>query len=191
MRYQGFIFDLDGTLVDSALDFPALHAELGLPLDQPILEAVAQWEPKKQVWAHEIIHRHELRGAEVSVMIPGVAEFLSDIHRRGLPRAIFTRNSKRVALATVAKHGLDFSVVISRDDAPPKPLPDGLHVIRREFQLPVEKILYVGDYLFDLQAGRAAQMPTALYLPNEPDFSTHGASFQFTHYEELRAHCLG
>lgn len=185
MSYQGFIFDLDGTLVDSALDFPALNAELGLEADEPILESIARWDLQKQIWGHEIVHKHELRGAEVSVMMPGVLDFLQILEKNRKPKAIFTRNSRKVALATLAKHGLNFPLVVTRDDAPPKPLPDGLHLIQRNFGIPAEKILYVGDYLFDLQAGRAAQMPTALYLPNAPDFSTEGASFHFSHFREL------
>ena len=35
-----FIFDMDGTLVDSALDFDAMRQELGFPKDAPILEHI-------------------------------------------------------------------------------------------------------------------------------------------------------
>lgn len=185
MKYQAFIFDLDGTLVDSALDFQALRLELGLSPNDPILESIAEWTEERRAWAHDVIHQHERRGAEVSTLMPGVAEFLTLIASRQKPVALFTRNSREVALATLQKHGLEFSLVISRDDAPAKPKPDGLHVIAETLGLSPSEILFVGDYLYDLQAGQAAQMPTALYLCEPADFDAEGAVFQFGHFDEL------
>ena len=39
MKIHGVVFDLDGTLVDSALDFAAMRRDMQLPAGQPILEA--------------------------------------------------------------------------------------------------------------------------------------------------------
>lgn len=185
MKYQAFIFDLDGTLVDSALDFQALRAELGLGPNDPILESIAPWSDQRRAEAHAVIHRHELRGCEVSTLIPGVTEFLKLLAARKKPAALFTRNSREVALTTMRKHSLDFELVVSRDDAPAKPKPDGLHVIAKTWGLPPSEILFVGDYLYDLQAGQAAQMPTALYLTQPADFDAAGAVFQFGHFDDL------
>jgi phosphoglycolate phosphatase-like HAD superfamily hydrolase len=45
-RHKGVIFDLDGTLADSRLDFARLRADLGLPPPTPILEALATPMPE-------------------------------------------------------------------------------------------------------------------------------------------------
>ena len=42
---RGFIFDLDGTLVDSRLDFEAIRRDMGLPSRTPILEALERIAP--------------------------------------------------------------------------------------------------------------------------------------------------
>jgi len=39
---RGIIFDLDGTLADSQLDFDAMRREMELPLGLPILEALTR-----------------------------------------------------------------------------------------------------------------------------------------------------
>ncbi len=184
-QYQAYIFDLDGTLVDSALDFNAIRRDLGIELDAPILEAIEDWEPVRKKRALEIIHQHENKGAEASVMIPGVLDFLKVLKEQNKPTAVFTRNSKKVTELTLKKHALEFSMVVTRDDAPAKPDPSGLHAIAKNWNLKNSEILYVGDYHYDLLAGRAAQMPTALYLNTPADFDTSGAIWSFVDYQEL------
>lgn len=183
--FQGFIFDLDGTLVDSKLDFAALARRLEISVGSPILEVVATWPSDRQTWAMNVIHDFEAAGAEASVPIPGAFEFLQTLRQRSVPTALFTRNSKAVMQRTLAKHQLEFSICLAREDGPPKPKPDGLQLIQAHWRIPHEKILYVGDYLYDLQAGVAASMPTAVYAPETPDFPTDGAFLLFQNYSEL------
>ncbi len=186
MKFKGFVFDLDGTLVDSKLDFDRLRLDLGLSEQAPILEAVEAWSPEKQRWAHQIIDEHELAGAAASLVYPGVREFLQSLSDRKIPSAVFTRNSRRATEITLTKHDLQFPHVITRNDAPAKPNPTGLLQIAKHFQLAPAEILYVGDYVYDLKAGLAAQIPTALYLSQSPvDFDTSGAHFIFSDYLEL------
>ena len=47
-------------------------------------------------------------------------------------------------------------------------------------------MLFIGDYIYDLQAGLAAGVPTALYLPAPADFDTTGAAFHFESFESLK-----
>jgi HAD superfamily hydrolase (TIGR01509 family) len=185
MKFKGFIFDLDGTLVDSALDFSALRAKLGLPEGAAILESIQHWEREKQIWANEIVLAFEKEGAEASKLMPGASEFIHFLEQKKIPKAVFTRNAKEIALATLERHNLPFSLLIAREDAPPKPLPDGLHLIQKKFGLHKKEILFVGDFAYDLMAGLAAEIPTALYLPKAADFSTEGAYLQFSCFTEL------
>lgn len=186
MLFKGFIFDLDGTLVDSKLNFEKLRFELDIKPNAPILEEIQTWSIEKQQWAHSIINAHELSGAEISELYPGVRDFLQLLTVAQIPSAIFTRNSKMATELTLNKHSLIFKEVITRNDAPPKPHPAGLLQIAKNFRLANHEILYVGDYLYDLKAGLAAQMPTALYIPKAcADFETAGAHFIFSDFNEL------
>lgn len=189
MGFKAFVFDLDGTLIDSQLNFENLRAELGLEPGSPILEALAEWPPEKQAWAHQIVDQHEMNGVVLSQLYPGVNEFLKLLAERNIPAALFTRNSRKATQAAIERHKFQFAAVITRDDAPPKPNPAGLLQIAQQFGLSPSEILFIGDYLFDLKAGSAAQMPTAIFASSPVDFDIEGAHFLFQTFLELHAYC--
>ena len=58
--------------------------------------------------------------------------------------------------------GLTFDLVLAREDAPYKPSPEGLWQICAAWGMTPAEVLMVGDYLYDLQAGRSAGTRTAL-----------------------------
>lgn len=187
MNYKAFIFDMDGTLVDSQLDFYQLRRKLGIEPHKPLLEEVATWSKSKQEQAHKIIDECEMTGAHNSTLYSGVEDFLSTLKKHHVPTALFTRNSRRATDVTLQKHQLSFDAVITREDAPPKPEPHGLLLISQLLNISHTQALYIGDYLYDLQAGQAADIPTALYIPTPPtDFDTSGAHFTFTCFHQLR-----
>ncbi|HWC88195.1 MAG TPA: HAD hydrolase-like protein, partial [Pirellulales bacterium] len=57
-----------------------------------------------------------------------------------------------------------FEIVWGREDGPVKPDPAAIAQICRTWQLPPERVAIIGDYRFDLEAGRAAGVHTVLYL---------------------------
>lgn len=170
---RGMIFDLDGTLVDSRLDFPTIKRDLGLPADKAILEALAEIPPgshKDHLLAR--LRSHELRGAESATLFPGVRETLTFLQERAIPTAVLTRNSRECTMLMLERLNLSFSQVLTREDAPPKPDPSGLRWIAQRWQLDPCCLAFCGDFLFDLQAGRAAGMTTILFAPGElPTFA--------------------
>lgn len=182
---RGIVFDLDGTLLDTGLDFPAMRRDLGLPAEMPILEALAELAPGEHFdrqWA--IVREHELAGARRAVVYDGVLEFLAELHRRNISQAILTRNSRESAELALAQLDWRFSQVLTREDAPPKPDPSGLLEICRRWQLAPEHVAFCGDYLFDLEAGRRAGMTTILYCPGElPSFADQ-ADHVLRHYSD-------
>lgn len=168
---RGAIFDLDGTLVDSRLDFAAMRRDLAFDPGAPILEAIAQiGDATERRRLEAIVHAHECAGADRATPYPGAHELLAALAARGIPVAIFTRNSREITLRTLARAGLDVPLVVSREDAPPKPDPAGLFLILKRWGLAPHEALFIGDYLFDLEAGRRAGVPTVLFAPIEPDF---------------------
>lgn len=162
---DGIIFDLDGTLLDSALDFDLMRFEMRLPPGRPILESLAELPAAELPRCHQILHRHELAGADRAVPLPGVVEFLADLQGRGLRRAIVTRNSRSVTQAMLAKLPVSFDPVITREDGPVKPDPWAIQSICQSWQVPAAKVVMIGDYWFDIACGRAAGARTALYAP--------------------------
>lgn len=171
---RGIIFDLDGTLVDSRLDFDAMRRDMGLPVGIPILEALESVpDGAARDRMLQIMHDHEVRGADASTLIDGVVEFLSHIEQLGIVSAVLTRNSRPSALRTLQRWNLSFSQVVTREDAPPKPDPAGVRLIADRWQIPSHQIVVVGDYLFDLQAGRKAGSRCVLFAQGEcPAFAS-------------------
>ena len=171
---KGVIFDLDGTLADTKLDFEAMRRDLGFPEEAPILERIAQMEREEdRRRSFEILDRHELQGASIAVPMPGATELVTAIAARGLPMAIFTRNSRQAAAITMERMKFPgFSHVIAREDAArPKPHPDGLLMICEKWGTKPAECIYVGDWHFDIRAGRAAGMKTVLYTDENPSFA--------------------
>jgi len=178
------IFDLDGTLVDSRLDFAAMRRDLGIAPGTPILEAIAGWEPAARAEAEAIILRHEHAGADCAMLMPGVRAFWERLGSSGVKRGVFTRNARAVADRTLARLALAAEMVVAREDAPAKPDPAGLGLICAVFGCAIGDAVFVGDYLYDLDAGRRAGMRTLLYCPVAPDFETDGAE-TFASFDEL------
>ena len=184
-QVRGIIFDLDGTLVDSRLDFDAMRHEMGLPAGVPILEGLANI-PDGQVRDRmlEVLRTHELRGADESVLFEGVLEFLSHVNHVGISTAVLTRNSRETTERTLNRWGLSFSQIVTREDAPPKPDPAGVRLIARRWGLPTHQIIVIGDYLFDLQADRRAGMRSVLFAPNETPTFANEADFILRDFRE-------
>ncbi len=185
MRLRGIIFDLDGTLIDSQLDFAAIRCDLGLEDGELILEAMdAMPDGSRKDESLAILQQHELRGAECAKLMPGVANFLSELKRRSVLVAVLTRNSAETTELSLQRLGLEFSQVLTRDDVPAKPDPTGALRICETWQFAPDEVLLIGDFLFDLQAGRNAGIRTILYAPGEIPVYADEADFTLRHFDD-------
>ena len=163
MPIRGAIFDMDGTLVDSSLDFDEMRRAMGLVGGLPLLEAIAQAnaDDAERCWA--ILHEHERQGARRATLYPGVREFLDTLAERGRRRAVFTRNSRLSTAVTLERLQLDFDPVVCREDGPAKPHPAAIWKICETWGFRPNECAMIGDYRFDIEAGRRAGTHTVLF----------------------------
>jgi HAD superfamily hydrolase (TIGR01509 family) len=164
---RAVIFDLDGTLADSALDFDAIRAEIGLQPGLPILEQLVGADAPTLARAEEILRRHERDAIAGARLTDGCAELVARLGARRVPIGILTRNIREVVETFARAFGFAFDAIYTREDGPPKPSPAGVHWLCGRLGVPPAETLAVGDYKFDILAGRRAGCRTAL-LRREP-----------------------
>ena len=183
LRFKAYFFDLDGTLVDSKLDFDQMREAIGIPQNEPILEYLEKHpDPEFVKRGHELVRHFELIGAQCATWIPGAKELLIELNKSKIPTAILTRNSREVAQLTIDSLEIPITHFLTRDDCLPKPHPEGLHLLAKRFSLPTSDTIYIGDYLFDLQTAKAAGATAALY--------TAGTQSPFANDADLVIECF-
>jgi HAD superfamily hydrolase (TIGR01509 family) len=161
---RAVIFDLDGTLADSVLDFDAIRAEIGLRPGLPILEQLEDASPDERHRAEAIMRRHERAAIAGATLTDGCADLLAHLADMEIPTAILTRNVREVVDSFARAFDLRFRAVYTREDGPPKPSPAGVLKLCTELGVSPPETLTVGDYKFDVLAGRNAGSRTALLL---------------------------
>lgn len=164
---------MDGTLTESLHDFPAISRTLGLPPDEPILEALDRLPPDELARCQQQLTEIEIEIAHQATPQPGAHALLSDLTAQGKRIGILTRNTKPIAHITLAACGLDHffdpADVLGRSCCSPKPQPDGILKLLSTWSLTPTDAVMTGDHKFDLLAGRNAKA-AAVYLDPEGTF---------------------
>jgi phosphoglycolate phosphatase len=180
---QCVLFDLDGTLVDTAPDLGGaanrVRADLGMPplpiaqyrpvasagargllgVALGIAEGDADWPQRRDAFLEH--YRGHL--ADESALFPGMAELLAMLERHGIRWGIVTNKPGWLTTPLLRELGLDTrsACSISGDDVPrPKPAPDSIRLACARLGVVPDQCVYVGDDKRDIDAGRAAGLHT-------------------------------
>jgi HAD superfamily hydrolase (TIGR01509 family) len=159
---RGVIFDLDGTLTEPLLDFEAIRRELGIPSGAPIIEALDGFDDDARARAEVILRRREREAIAAATLADGCRELLALLAGRQVAVAILTRNIRDAVDDFVRRFGFRFAAVFTREDGPPKPAPHGVRVLCQQLGLTPAEVWTVGDYKYDVMAGRDAGCRTVL-----------------------------
>ena len=158
---------MDGTLTVPAHDFEAIRKSMGLSTNEPILEAIERMPEAQAHAALTQLNDIEMEIARDSVAGEGVETLLAELASRKVSLGIVTRNGFEIAKETLRACGLlkyfDTQFIMGREQAQPKPKPDGIQKLLALWQAPAERAVMIGDYYYDLAAGRAAGTAT-VYL---------------------------
>jgi len=170
---RNWVFDMDGTLTVAVHDFAAIREALEIPAEHDILTHLAALPAAQAAAKHAWLLEHERDLALASTAATGAVELVRELAGRGCRLAILTRNARELAHVTLEAIGLAdcFPVehVLGRDEAEPKPSPDGLLKIAEARGVAPSELVMVGDYRFGLECGRAAGARTVLVnLPDNP-----------------------
>lgn len=180
---EAVLFDLDGTLADTAPDLGgALNRLLSeedrppLPLQQlrphvsggarGLIQAGFNIVPGDPAYASLVRRFLDLYQNDLctdTTLFPGMAELLETLEERGIKWGVVTNKQQRFTLPLVEKLGLRHraACIVSGDSAPrAKPHPDPLLLACAAIHVAPHRGIYVGDDLRDIVAGRAAGMRT-------------------------------
>ncbi|TAK82811.1 MAG: HAD family hydrolase [Aquabacterium sp.] len=210
---RAILFDLDGTLADTAPDLGGalndLRARKGLaPMDLALLRPWAsagargllgaglQMQPGHPEYeAHRVafLEIYESRLDRDSRLFDGIAALLAGIEARGLRWGIVTNKIMRFTAPVVAGLGLQerAAVVIAGDTTPhAKPHPAPLLEACKRLGITPAEAVYLGDDLRDVEAAHAAGMPAVAvewgYL-GQAELQTWGADAQIREPEDMLA----
>jgi N-acetyl-D-muramate 6-phosphate phosphatase len=202
MRFEAVLFDLDGTLVDSAPDLAGavndLRADRGLaPLPYEHLRPLAGAGARGMVGAgfgigpgdaefpalrEAFLDLYRQRLLRCSTVFDSVPALLARVEAAQRPWGVVTNKAAHLAEPLLA--GLSLrqraSVLVAGDTTPhTKPHPAPLLHAAKALGVPPDTCVYIGDDARDIQAGRAAGMATVAaawgYLGRDADVSRWGA----------------
>ncbi|MFJ4144641.1 N-acetylmuramic acid 6-phosphate phosphatase MupP [Pseudomonas sp. NPDC089734] len=184
MRLRAVLFDMDGTLLDTAPDFIAISqamlADRGFPAvaDKLIRDeisggakamvaatfALSPNDPAFEPLRLEFLERYQRDCAVHSKLFDGMAELLADIEKSGLIWGVVTNKPVRFAQPIMEQLGLDkrSALLICPDHVTySKPHPEPLILACNKLDLDPASVLFVGDDLRDIESGRDAGTRTA------------------------------
>ncbi|CAM5493374.1 N-acetylmuramic acid 6-phosphate phosphatase MupP [Pseudomonas stutzeri] len=184
MRLRAVLFDMDGTLLDTAPDFIAVAQAMRLArgltpvADQQIRDVVSggaramvlsafdvdPMSDEFETLRLEFLERYQSHCAVYSRLYDGMEQLLQDIEQAKLIWGVVTNKPLRFAEPIMQQLGLASrsSVLVCPDHVSrSKPDPEPMLLACRKLQLDPSTVLFVGDDLRDIESGRAAGSKTA------------------------------
>ena len=176
-KYKLYLFDLDGTLLDSdqmiietfhelhklyspadfVLDDNVLITYSGPPIKESLKKEFPEVDQEEilKVWRERSLKNY----AKYTKLFPNVIEVLTMLKEEGAKIAIVTNKHKAATLETLRLFGLnklDIYCVTGDDVQELKPNPIGLIIAMRHFGISEEETIYVGDSKYDAETAKNA-----------------------------------
>jgi HAD superfamily hydrolase (TIGR01549 family) len=183
---KGIIFDLDGTLVHSIIDFRKMKGKMieyliskgvdaGLLSSQETNVVILSKSEKrlaekgipqdeiKRTLEHveEIMNEVEMESVADVTEIEGAREALKKLKEQGYKTAILTRGHHDYSVEALKNTGLleYFDLILGREETPkPKPYPEAMEYTAKLLKLSTSELILVGDHLIDLECAKNAKV---------------------------------
>lgn len=181
--YSAVLFDLDGTLLDTAPDFYQVLVEMQRRREQPAADFNALRscasdgaramlklafgdtleEHELKALVTEFLQLYEANPTAHGALFDGLSELLAELELRQIPWGIVTNKPRFLSEKVLRNLQLTerCAVLICPDDvSQAKPSPEGLLLAAKRLNIEPQQCIYLGDHQRDIDAGRAAGMTT-------------------------------
>lgn len=176
---SALLFDLDGTLADTALDFYQVLNQLRDKQNKPNLEnhkireqvsnggfALAALaydtdlkDPNTPKYRENLLEIYENIIGQKGGLFDGFETVLEKLEQNHIKWGIVTNKPRYLTELFLQRIQLNAPVVVCPEDVKQaKPAPDALLLAAKKLNIKAEQCWYVGDHLRDIQAAKAANM---------------------------------
>ena len=163
---EHWIFDMDGTLTVPIHNFDEIRKALDIPNDQDILEFLDSLPEEEARKRHDLLEKIEIELASQAIPMKGLKRLMEVLASKNVKMGVLTRNTRENALITLeaigVRHLFSAENILGRDEALPKPDPDGVLKLLGQWQANAETSVMVGNYIHDLESGKKAKTSTVL-----------------------------
>lgn len=174
-KYELFIFDFDGTLVEPlGVNWVKLKKQLsalaridfheGLRVSNLLKKIRRKKGDKGLRQAYKVVENYESKAIKKARIRREIKTFIKKVSKKGKKIAIFSTNMRKTIEAILSKFNLkEFDLIVAKEDVKRyKPDPEGLNLILSKLKVPKLKALFLGDKEVDLESGRKAKVKTIL-----------------------------
>ncbi|MEA2054041.1 MAG: HAD family hydrolase [Candidatus Thermoplasmatota archaeon] len=184
MDIKGVVFDLDGTITRTGVRFAPFRERIGCG-EKDVLEYISKFDEKRKEKAYKILDEYEKSIQEDCILNDGFLEVMDFLMENNIKTGIATRSSKKHAQIVMGKLNIPIKNIVGRKDAAPKPSGEPLILLSKMFDVPLNKMLFVGDFLWDMLAGRNAGVKTVLLSKDHTKDFAHLADYTIHDFREL------
>lgn len=211
---EAMLFDLDGTLLDTAPTFinvlnTLLKKHGKLPLTDALIRekvshgaralitlgfGLSEDHENFETLRNELLDLYASNISEGTQLFSGMDKVLKALKEKNIPWGIITNKPSRFTFPLLTALGIsdDCAVVVCPDDVSnTKPDPEPLHLACFRLNVEASNCIYVGDHERDIAAGNAAGMFTVSalfgYIANDDNPNTWQANLAVKHANELLA----
>ncbi|HLP47859.1 MAG TPA: HAD-IA family hydrolase [Candidatus Deferrimicrobium sp.] len=160
------VFDMDGTVFESNLNWLKIREELNIPKGSSILQEIYK-DGYPDTIRLEILERYEEENTLKTKPIDGVIEYLCYLENKQVKTALVTNNNKKNTDFLLTRFNLRFNAVITREMQLWKPDPDAFFYVMKLYGSTPEEIISIGDSHYDIRASQAAHIPAIFIIKNK------------------------
>jgi HAD superfamily hydrolase (TIGR01509 family) len=159
------IFDMDGTVFESHLDWLKIREELRIEKGGNILKEIYRDDCVDKV-RMEILENYEKENTLKTRPIRGIADFLLYLTDGNVTTVLITNNNRENTYFLLKKFNLNFDLIITREMRLWKPDPDGFLYAMAEYHCKPEETIAIGDSHYDVRASRRAHVSHIFIIKN-------------------------